>query len=118
MKAIKNTRIHPHGYTDTSHGYTDGGRPIRQITVSGRGIDPKSPTTFRQVIRLLRLSVSLHSRMQTWSHIQPHIAIVYIAMRFGGHFEVILGYLGASGADLGVSGRVLGLDILVFVRLR
>ena len=32
-----------------------------------------------------------------------------IAARFGGHFGGILGYLGASGADLRVSWEVLGL---------
>ena len=36
-----------------------------------------------------------------------------IAARFGGHFGVILGYLGASGADLGVSWGALGLDFWV-----
>ena len=34
-----------------------------------------------------------------------------IAARFGGHFGAILGFLGASGADLGVSWGVVGLDV-------
>ena len=33
-----------------------------------------------------------------------------IGARFGDHFGAILGYLGASGADLGVSRGALGLD--------
>ena len=36
-----------------------------------------------------------------------------IGARFGGHFGAILGYLGASGADLGVSWGALGLDFWV-----
>ena len=36
-----------------------------------------------------------------------------IAARFGAHFGVILGFLGASGADLGVSWGALGLDVWV-----
>ena len=34
-----------------------------------------------------------------------------IGARFGGHFEAIWGYLGASGADLKVSEGALGLDV-------
>ena len=33
-----------------------------------------------------------------------------IGARFGGHFVVILGYLGASGADLGVFWKVFEQD--------
>ena len=36
-----------------------------------------------------------------------------IAARFVGHFGGILGYLGASGADLGASWGALGLDFWV-----
>ena len=36
-----------------------------------------------------------------------------IGARLGGHFWAILGYLGASGADLGVSWGALGLDFWV-----
>ena len=36
-----------------------------------------------------------------------------IGARFGGHFVVFLGFLGASGADLGVSWGALGLDFWV-----
>ena len=36
-----------------------------------------------------------------------------IGARFGARFGVVLGYLGASGADLGVSCGALGLDFLV-----
>ena len=46
---------------------------------------------------------------QTYDHrIYP-----MIGARFGGHFGAILGYLGASGADLGVSWGALGLDFWV-----
>ena len=34
-----------------------------------------------------------------------------IGAPFGGHLGAILGYLGASGADLGVSWGALGLDL-------
>ena len=37
------------------------------------------------------------------SQTYDHRIYSMIAARFGGHLEAILGYLGASGADLGVS---------------
>ena len=41
-----------------------------------------------------------------------------IGKYFGAHFGAILGYLGASGADLGVSWGALGLDFWVLCRAK
>ena len=42
-----------------------------------------------------------------------------IAARFGGHFGAVLSYLGASGANFGVSEGVLGLvSRALYVKLR
>ena len=46
---------------------------------------------------------------ETGSQTYDHRIYSMIAARFGGHFGAILGYLGASGASLGVSEGVLGL---------
>ena len=49
-----------------------------------------------------------------WSHKRPKMAnqgrLSMIAAPFGGHLGAILGYLGASGADLGVPWGAHGLD--------
>ena len=45
------------------------------------------------------------------SQAYDHRIYPLIGARFGGHFGAILGYLGASGANLGVFEGALGLDL-------